>query len=411
MSYLLENHPFPLMRNLKILGIVLFVFIGVGAQVSASSSNTSLWDLNFLNKPPKMIWLNNHNGIQFGNVKIYGLFYQGQTYKGKATGVFAYYATPGSISGNPTLDKNLPGVILIHEGLGHAESSWVINWARLGYAALAMDLSGCGPDQKPLPNSTPIHAIDDYTDYDLNYHMVGNTILAHSLLLSFKEVNIDRTAVIGIGVGGQITCIVASIDKRFKAAVPIYGCGYLHENSRFSDKLSHMEKNQRDQWIKQFDPSSYLGSVTIPMLFITGTKDQFYPMDSYVKTLQLCKGMLNLCIHPEIEHSMSYGIMLKEPYLFINQYGNGGAPLHSIEKPQIVEGQVRAKFQCKTKPIRATLHYTTDTCAFKDRIWNSIDATIVGSTISSPKPPENASAWLLTLEDERNATISSEVIF
>lgn len=397
------------------LSIVFLIFIINPKYVSCQeitespipSADANIWNLSVLNNSPKMKWLNNHKGIPYMNYKLYALFYEGLPYKGNSTGVFAFYATPGLISGNPESDKNLPGVILVHGGTGHADPIWVIDWAKRGYAALAMDLSGCGPDRRTLPNSIPT---DDYTDYDLNYHMVANTILAHSLLLSFKEIDREKTAVVGISIGGQVTYIVACVDKRFKAAVPIYGCGYLYDNSLLSERLSQMEKKKRDKWIKHFDPSSYIESIKIPILFVAGTRDEYYPMDSYVRTLQRYKGVSNYCINPEIEHSQTYGTRIMEPYLFVEQYCKGGIPLPSIEKPIVIDGQVRANFKSKTKPVRATLYYTRDLCSFENRVWNSIDATIRGSTIMCPNPPGDSSAWIVTLEDDRNATVSSELI-
>lgn len=392
-------------RRMKIfMGIFLFMILIclqlVGCADKATTSNNIPWDISVLNKQPKMKWLN-HQG------PVFSLEYQGLPYNGKETRVFAYYATPGSISGNPALDKDLPGVILIHGGGGHAQPYWVSIWAKFGYAALSMDLQGCGSDFRPLPNSVPAK---DYLNYDFNYHMVANVILAHSLLLSFKEVNTDRTAVTGYSVGGQITDIVAGIDKRFIAASSIFGCGYLHENSLFSEKLSQMNKSERDKWIKAFDPSSYLGSVTIPMLFITGADDPYYPLDSYVKTYKLAKGPRNLCIIPGIHHDDVTAVNSVPTFLFIDQYCRNGVPLPSIELPEIVDGQAQAQFQCKTRPLEAAMFYTTDTGASKDCKWSSVNASIVGSTIISPKPPENASAWLIAMSDERKAVVSSEVI-
>jgi cephalosporin-C deacetylase-like acetyl esterase len=369
----------------------------------SSAEASESWDLKLLAKPPKVKWIENKG-------PVYALEYEALPYKGKITKVFAYYATPGSISNNPSLDKNLPGVILIHGGMSHAEKNWVTFWAKFGYAALAMDLQGCGPDLKPLPNAVPA---SDYLNFDYNYHMVANVILAHSLLLGFKEVDARRTAVTGISVGGQLALIAAALDKRFKVAVPIYGCGYLHENSLFSEKLSRMDKAQRNAWVQAFDPSSYVGSITIPVLFITGAEDQFYPLDSYVKTYQSAKTSRNLCIVPGLPHNMTVGTSIKEPALYIDQFCRNGIPLPVIARPEIIGGQVKATCTCKTKPAAAYLYCIIQRIGDHIRTANGIliKASITGSAIIGPKPPETATAWLLILVDERNATVSSEVIF
>lgn len=44
-----------------------------------------------------------------------------------------------------------------------------------------------------------------------------------------KQVDADKTCLTGISWGGYLTCIVAALDNRFKAAAPVYGCGYMDE--------------------------------------------------------------------------------------------------------------------------------------------------------------------------------------
>ncbi len=48
-----------------------------------------------------------------------------------------------------------PAVVLVHGGGGKAFEEWARLWAERGYAAIAMDLGGCGPDRKPLPDGGP----------------------------------------------------------------------------------------------------------------------------------------------------------------------------------------------------------------------------------------------------------------
>jgi dienelactone hydrolase len=118
-------------------------------------------------------------------------------------------------------------------------------------------------------------------------------IRAHSLLLSFPEVDARRTAVTGISWGGYLTCIVAGLDDRFKAAVPVYGCGFLHENSCWLDRFGQMSDEARANWIQLWDPSRYVGSASMPMLFVNGGKDFAYPPDSHAKTYALVKSPKN----------------------------------------------------------------------------------------------------------------------
>ena len=40
-----------------------------------------------------------------------------------------------------------------------------------------------------------------------------------------------RIGITGISWGGYLTCIVAGLDDRLKVAVPVYGCGFLGDDS------------------------------------------------------------------------------------------------------------------------------------------------------------------------------------
>ena len=54
----------------------------------------------------------------------------------------------------------------------------------------------------------------------------------------------------GISWGGYLTCIVAGLDNRFKAAVPVYGCGFLHENSAWLNEFEKMSAANKAKWIQ-----------------------------------------------------------------------------------------------------------------------------------------------------------------
>lgn len=81
---------------------------------------------------------------------IRSLIFESVSYKGQAKSVFAYYATPAMLQGNSSQEKKLPGIILVHGGGGTAFREWVVMWAKRGYAALALDTRGNGPDKNTL---------------------------------------------------------------------------------------------------------------------------------------------------------------------------------------------------------------------------------------------------------------------
>ena len=332
--------------------------------------------------------------------------------------MFAYYASPATIGSEAVTKRGFPGVVLVHGGGGTAFQEWAELWAKRGYAAIAMDLAGCGPDKKRLADGGPdqsddvkFGAIDQPPRDQWTYHAVADVILAHSLLRSFKEVDAGRTAVTGISWGGYLTCIVAGLDNRFKAAVPVYGCGFLHENSVWLPRFEKMTPQQRDLWVQLWDPSRYIGSAAMPVFFIDGTNDFAYPLDSYAKTYGLVKGRRNLRITVNMPHSHRDGWAPAEIGLFVDEHLRGGKPLPTILQPEKSGDDMHAAVRAKTKLVSATLHYTTETGPINKRQWQTIPGQVEGSRITAKAPPAEATIWFLTVTDERGAVVSSELVF
>src|SRR5439155_3113860 len=99
------------------------------------------------------------------------------------------------------------------------------------------------------------------------YHAVANVIKGVSLLRSLPEVDPERIGVTGISWGGYLTCIVAGLDQRLKVAVPVYGCGHIHENSAWNKTFAGLPEGQRSRWIENWEPSRYIDQATMPVLF------------------------------------------------------------------------------------------------------------------------------------------------
>ena len=69
------------------------------------------WDLANLKKAPKFKWQNQKDGV-------HSLTYAGESYRGKPTRVFAYYASPKTLGKGG--DDKMPGIVLVHGGGGAA---------------------------------------------------------------------------------------------------------------------------------------------------------------------------------------------------------------------------------------------------------------------------------------------------
>jgi len=368
------------------------------------------WDVSRLQETaPAVTWIDQSGPVQ-------SLTYAGEPYQGRATRVFAYYASPATLK-DTTRKPPFPGIVLVHGGGGKAFADWAEIWAKHGYAAIAMDLAGCGADQQPLPDGGPGQGDDTkfgalaapVTD-QWSYHAVANVILAHSLLRTFADVDVERTAVTGISWGGYVTCIVAGLDQRFKLAMPVYGCGFLHENSAWVEsQFDKMTPDQCAKWVSLWDPSRYIGSATMPVVFLNGTNDGAYPMDSYAKTCGLVNSPKRFSIQFEMPHGHIF--TFPEFVLYVDQFLQNGTPLPAVATPQIVDGRVRATVSCVQPLVSARLRYTTGPHKQNPtRTWVTQPMEIHDNVVSATAPPDDATVWYVEVSDDRKVISSSEPI-
>ena len=363
----------------------------------AGERNTGAWNLKTLYQVPEASWGEDREGIR-------EVYFQGEPYQGRLTRVFAYY-------GKPSGEGPFPAMVLIHGGGGTAFPEWVRLWTARGYAAIAMDLAGCGPDKKPLADGGPGQGHDmkfaTFTGENVKdmwtYHAVAAVVRAHSLLRSLEAVDAGRTGVTGISWGGYLTCIVAGVDDRFRVAVPVYGCGFLHENSVWLADFERLGPELTARWVAEFDPSRYLPGVRCPILFLNGTNDFAYPLDSYRKSYQSVPGRVDLRVEVRMPHSHHAGWAPKEIGLYVDSILKGGTSLPQLGPLKMDGTAVSAEFQAEERIVSGYLHYTADTGPWKERHWETRDAGIAGNRVSAGLPPARPLVCYLSVTDSRGA--------
>jgi dienelactone hydrolase len=381
-------------RNIKLLPL---------ARPTNGISAGRLWNLDELRKPPELHWID-HSG------PLRKLVYTSEPRRGRPTRVFAWCGFPEKVAGKA------PGIVLIHGGGGTAFPEWAALWAKRGYVAIAMDLAGKGPDGQPLPDGGP-----DQTDAEKfpveaapleelwSYHAVAAAIRAGSVLECLPEVDAERLAVTGISWGGYLTCIVAGLDDRFKAAVPVYGCGFLYEESAWLSRFAALEPQWRQVWIEHFDPSRHVGRAKMPVLFVNGTNDFAYPLGSYRKTVRLVKDHA-LCVTVNMPHGHPQGWAPAEIGLFVDQHLRGAEGLPTLNsQPRVAcDGQSVWATYNSARPARGQFHWTAALGPWQKRAWQSREARAVDGALVAELPADRPLAGFLTLTDDRGATVSTE---
>jgi dienelactone hydrolase len=399
----------------------------VGIKAAPELPPTLPWDLVRLSRPPAVEWLDETGPVR-------SLFYAGESFKGRGTRVFALYASPATLGGGgpPGPDTPAkgpwPGIVLVHGGGGTAFADWVTLWAARGYAALAMDLAGCRLDPeapKPnavirLPDGGPGQEHKDKfdtiatpdVDDDWPFHAVANVIRAHSLLLSLPDVDPGRTAITGISWGGYLTCLVAALDDRFRAAVPVYGCGHLGENSCWLGDFARLGPDQAARWSQLYDPATYLPACRVPIFFVTGTNDFAYPLDSFMKShADVRQAATALRIEVNMPHGHEAGWAPAEIAAFIDAALLGTSPLPVLEAPVLDDHAARCTVSRGGPVATAALVYTAEPGPINKLSWQTSPAEVrPDGSLAAPRPPAEPRVFYFTAITAEGLMVSSPAV-
>jgi dienelactone hydrolase len=227
-------------------------------------------------------------------------------------------------------------------------------------------------------------------------------------LRSLLQVDDELIGVAGVSWGGYLTLLAASVDSRFAFAVPIYGCGYLHENSSWVEPLKSVGEANRQKWIRLWEPSSYLANSQMPMLWINGTNDNCFPLDSYKKSYSLVKGELNLSIKVRLAHNHGGLSNNQEIYAFADSICKGKVPLLSFTDNGTDDKVAWARYKGSAEPESAELVFTCDEGVWKDRYWDTVPVEIDEKEKRlSAVLPAGVSVWYFNITDARGNISSS----
>ena len=393
---------------MKQLGATLAFWVGIsllGLAQDVPIAGGRLWEVAALQAAPLQLEYGEGVGL------TRPVWYAGPTYRGKATRVFAWRGEP---TGEASAKR--PAVLLVHGGGGRAFQDWARHWAERGYVALAMDTAGQGPDGQRHPLGGPDQA-DETKFRDLaeaeakeswTYHAVAAVLRGHALLAARPEVDAERIGVTGISWGGYLTCLVAGLDPGLKAAVPVYGCGFLGDNSYWRDRhLAALPLAARERWLQWFDPSAVLAKASAAVLLVNGMHDFAYPPDSHGKTGRLvAESLRQWSLRVDMDHGHIW--TFPEVDAFMDEHLRpGSVPLVRLGEVRRDGSKVAVEVQGKTAAVRAALHFTLDTGAWQKRRWESRPATVSGSLWQAELPEGRPLAYFMEAVDERGCITSS----
>lgn len=374
------------------------------------------WTSSALVEPPRTF-----PAIGYERPGVEALYFESEPYHGKATRVFAWIGLPYLEEG-----QTCPAMVLLHGGGGTAFDEWVRIWNRRGYAAIAFDQCGCVPENPaalggaeherhrhggpPGWDASFAHT-DEPIEEQWQYHAVAAAMRAHSLLAAQPGVDPNRFGVTGISWGGYLTCLVAGIDLRYRCAIPVYGCGYLGDNSVWKDTVfPTVDSDVVNRWLELWDPSVYLPQADVPFCWLNGTNDLAYPLDSFQKSYSLPPSARTLCIRVEMPHSHPDGWAPSEIGVFADSHLNHGAPLPRIRRSAVENGRIRVEFESPRPVTRAELCYTRATGHWGDRKYNIVPAHLdTEAGFAEAEVPKGTTVGFINIYDDRDCLVSGEI--
>lgn len=384
-----------------------------GTVVVTPVDPATVWNRQELYRTPKM-WKNQDPFTG----EVTPIWIEGVPYRGRPTRAFAFLGIPEGASAT----NKVPGIVLIHGGLGTAYPEWVRLWTKRGYAAIAVDNCGqipaMGLDGKWManPDGGPrgwgrYEAVDEPPQDQWMYHAVALSVLSHSYLRSLACVDTANVGVSGISWGGVLTCIVAALDERFAYAVPVYGCGFNHEKDGIAGGHARSEK-----WGRLWDPAVYLPYVRIPFLWVDGTNDLAFSLDRVMRSAALAPCESQFCTRLRMPHAHGApGEAPAEILAFAEHYARGKRDIVRVHSAEVKNGRLAARFAANGRRIvRAELLWTEDGCdvARAKRLWRSksVDGFDPSSGEVSVALPEKTAQAVVNLIDAEGLISSTRTI-
>ena len=196
----------------------------------------------------------------------------------------------------------IPGLIQAHGLGGFSEESHATGAAALlGTFVIAYTGPGGGTEPSNTSEGLPASAENGYKMFDTLTDLRGSWFWGHAVaamrgltcLETRDDVDKGRLGITGFSAGGVISHIVAGVDDRAKAAVPLSGTLAWSVAVQSPDAWQHelLEKAGltvlSPEWVKLMelvDPQLILAGTKAGFFQVNGSSDEFFPLTAHMAT-------------------------------------------------------------------------------------------------------------------------------
>ena len=143
------------------------------------------------------------------------------------------------------------------------------------------------------------------------------------------------------------------------------------------------------------------------MLFLNGTTDFAYPLDSYRALYRsIAPRFRHVSVIPNLPHGHIW--TFGEVDAFVDSVLLESKPLPQLGPMKIKNIQALAAVSSPVAISKAELHYTNDTGEWQKRHWEILPATVTGGKVVAPLPAKRPVTFFLGVTDERGLRVSTE---
>lgn len=359
---------------------ILASAISFAAADSFRESPNKYWNFKELEKAPA------YKAATFLDSKFPGLqaiLYDGVEVDGVKSPVFAYIGYPEG----KAPQGGFPAVLLIHGGGGTAYPNYVRKWNARGYAVMAIDWYNQRPVITPTPDGKGFSTASVPLEggrRQLHVPIVGNIVLAHSLLRTLPNVNPEKTGFVGLSWGSWYGSMVAAVDPGFKFILQIYCGGVNRKKTGFTN-------------------GRFLHAAKVPIYWVSQTVDQNITPEEIQAAYEETPLTANRTLVPQMPHS-HVGFEFQVCFRIADSVLKGMTPLPKLGKTRIVDGKILAEVLTQGKGIKKCFFYYTkdrEQKTYFKRAWVTEPAELQGNVVSA-RLPKGVYQCFLAVFDEDN---------
>ncbi len=214
-------------------------------------------------------------------------------------------------------DTIWPVLIYLHGAGGEGSFESVQNYVQYGMSAISISGPGSGGSTGPVCNGTNWLDVNTTPKESWLYQYAYSAMRSVTLTREYSFMDTTRVGLFGFSAGGLNTAISSGVDStRIKCAVVGSATGYMNESALIDGSWFNLFPLQdagltRDdeEWYifcDNLNPNLYANNTSVPVLWIDGSQDEFFPINSQKLTYQMVPSNHRFLTMYDYDHAVYY---------------------------------------------------------------------------------------------------------